>query len=50
MDSGKLWLIPLMAFTIVPICVFVLGLALTLFAEFFDWLTEVWERKHKCQE
>ena len=50
MNTDKLWLIPVMAFTIVPIMVSLLGLALTLFAEFFDWLTELWEKKHKCQE
>lgn len=50
MNTDKLWLIPLMAFTIVPIGVFMLGLLLALFAEFFDWLTELWEKKHKCRE
>ena len=50
MDSGKLWLIPLMAFTVVPLGVFVFGLFLTLVAEFFDWLTELWEKKHKFRE
>ena len=50
MNTDKLWLIPVMAFTLVPICVFVLGLFLTLFAEFFDWLAELWEKKHKFRE
>ena len=50
MNTDKLWLIPLMAFTIVPTCVFMLGLLLALFAEFFDWITELWEKKHKCRE
>ena len=39
-----------MAFTIVPTVVFLLGLALTLFTEFFDWIVEAWERKHPCRE
>jgi hypothetical protein len=45
MTSDKLWMIPLLAFTIVPTMVFGLGIVLTLFAEFFDWLTELWEKR-----
>ena len=39
------WLIPIMAFTLVPVMLFVIAITATIFIEVWDWLWEKIDKK-----
>jgi len=51
MTYDKLWILPVLAFTLVPVMLFVIAIAASIFVAVWDWL---WEKidgqNHKAEK